>query len=320
MKLRVLVVVALALTLAACTPQTSEPTTTTVPRTRLLPVVDLSATPAGWVAVADGDLQISVPATWWVLYNSGCPAGSPLGEILVNPSGEFCPLERAGQGPQDLVRLTVDAFMAFGRSSLDTRRVINGLSVYDDHGTYSIPSLTAQLRVSGPLAQRVLHTATRAPRTVALASGPAPVVPSSWRSVSYAGLRLSVPSRWPTHRWTDVGVCSSNGPTLPGDSVFLTTATHLVLCKQPARLPLVQQPSDGVQIDVDPSPSLVTGKFSNVCLVRPGLVVCPADAPAFSILLLRVTERGRARPVYVSVGLAGNGMVARTILYSLRAA
>jgi hypothetical protein len=29
-----------------------------------LPVVDLSATPAGWVAVADGDVQISVPPTW----------------------------------------------------------------------------------------------------------------------------------------------------------------------------------------------------------------------------------------------------------------
>ena len=30
-----------------------------------LPVVDLSATPAGWVPVAYGDAQISVPATWW---------------------------------------------------------------------------------------------------------------------------------------------------------------------------------------------------------------------------------------------------------------
>ena len=29
---------------------------------------------------------------------------------------------------------------------------------------------------------------------------------------------------------------------------------------------------------------------------------------------------GRSKPVFVSIGLAGNGMVARTILYSLRAA
>jgi hypothetical protein len=30
-----------------------------------------------------------------------------------------------------------------------------------------------------------------------------------------------------------------------------------------------------------------------------------------------VTVPGRAKPVIVSIGLAGNGMVARTILYSL---
>jgi hypothetical protein len=39
----------------------------------------------------------------------------------------------------------------------------------------------------------------------------------------------------------------------------------------------------------------------------------------YSILLLKVTVAG-SKPVYVSIGLAGNGMIARTILYSLRAA
>jgi hypothetical protein len=36
--------------------------------------------------------------------------------------------------------------------------------------------------------------------------------------------------------------------------------------------------------------------------------------------VLRVNVPGRDKPVFVSIGLAGNGMVARTILYSLRAA
>jgi hypothetical protein len=36
--------------------------------------------------------------------------------------------------------------------------------------------------------------------------------------------------------------------------------------------------------------------------------------------VLKVTVPGRTMPVVVSIGLAGNGMVARTILYSLRAA
>ena len=50
--------------------------------------------------------------------------------------------------------------------------------------------------------------------------------------------------------------------------------------------------------------------------------VCPSATPDYSILLLRVTVPAgpRPKPVYVSIGLAGNGMIARRILYSLRAA
>jgi hypothetical protein len=51
-----------------------------------------------------------------------------------------------------------------------------------------------------------------------------------------------------------------------------------------------------------------------------GLTVCPATSPAYSVLVLKVTVPGRSKPVFVSIGLAGNGMVARTILYSLRPA
>jgi len=47
--------------------------------------------------------------------------------------------------------------------------------------------------------------------------------------------------------------------------------------------------------------------------------VCPSSTPDYSVLLLSVTVPGRDEPVLVSIGLAGNGMVARTILYSLQA-
>ena len=63
-----MVVIAVALTVF-----TSSQTfaTTTVPTTaKVLPAVDLLATPAGWVPVVFGNVQISVPATWWVLDNS----------------------------------------------------------------------------------------------------------------------------------------------------------------------------------------------------------------------------------------------------------
>src|SRR5208282_5717212 len=80
-RLRVLVLVTLMLTLAACaSSQTSGPPRTTVPSTTTTAplngdvisttAVDLSATPTDWVPVADGDVQISVPTTWRVLYHS----------------------------------------------------------------------------------------------------------------------------------------------------------------------------------------------------------------------------------------------------------
>jgi hypothetical protein len=51
-----------------------------------------------------------------------------------------------------------------------------------------------------------------------------------------------------------------------------------------------------------------------------GLRACPESGPIYSVLVYRVAVSGRATPVTVSIGLAGNGVVARTILYSLRAA
>jgi len=71
--------VALALTLAACTSsQTVPPTTPTVPpTTQPLPAVDLSATPTGWVPVAYGDAQVSVPSSFSVFYLY--PSQSPCG-------------------------------------------------------------------------------------------------------------------------------------------------------------------------------------------------------------------------------------------------
>jgi hypothetical protein len=277
-----------------------------------LPAVDLSATPTGWVPVADGDVQISVPATWWVLYNAGCPTGSPPGEVLVNPVPEFCPGEIAGEGPKNLVWLTLLAGLG---SDYKHRSVINGFSVYEDTPvTYFVPSLRLRVTLSGPLAQRVLRTLSRAPRDVALASGPAPSVPSSWRSVAFAGLRFSVPAGWRTYRWVDVGICSSNDPTLGGDMVSLTNGTHLsTACQQPVELPIVRQPGNGVQVDVDPSPLLVTGTFSTNCLSLHGLIVCPATSPAYSILVLKVTVPGRSKPVYVSIGQRARGGIMRVV-------
>jgi hypothetical protein len=80
-----------------------------------------------------------------------------------------------------------------------------------------------------------------------------------------------------------------------------------------------QLPVDGVQIDSGPYAPSVTA--SSNCLDLNALHACLAAGAsyAYSILVLKVTVPGREKPVVVSIGLAGSGMVARTILYSLRA-
>jgi hypothetical protein len=305
--------------------------TTTVPTTaKALPAVDLSATPAGWVPVAFGDAQISVPATWWVLYDSPpCPTGSPPGEAFVNPiPGVFhCPAGTA-PGPRTIVRFgppTSPHSTNFGHPE-----VINGIFVYPyptgPQSSYLVPSLGVEVSVDGPLGQRVLHTLTRSARDMALASGTAPPVSSSWHSMTFAGLRFSVPANWPITR-TQVtpglgAICGEQGIAFWDTSVTVSTDARPVLLPPcPLIRPTPLQPENGVQVDsglrTEPT---VTLSLSAHCLVLHGLTACPATSPAYSILVLRVNVPGRDRPVFVSIGLAGNGKVARTILDSVRAA
>ena len=240
-----------------------------------------------------------------------------------NPVISFgCGPEIAGQGPKNLVYLRLLPELGSGYKH---RSVINGFSVYGDLGAYFVPSLRLLVSLSGPLAQRILHTLSRSPRTVALAPGPAPAVPSSWRSVTFAGLRFSVPAGWRTYRtsmWLGLGgFCTAQGVALAGDVVSLTTDTRPGLsgCPAPIRQPPLRRPGNAAQVDSKLSPLTVGGTFSEHCLALHGLTACPATSPAYSILVLKVTVPGRSKPVYVSIGLAGNGVIARTILYSLKA-
>jgi len=86
-------------------------------------------------------------------------------------------------------------------------------------------------------------------------------------------------------------------------------------------------PGDGVQVDArvqvgqQPTfPDAIYRFTTSHCLSLHGLTACPATSPAYSILVLKVRVPGRSKPVFVSIGLTGNGMVARTILDSVRAA
>jgi hypothetical protein len=332
MRLRAVVLAVMALVLAACTSSPSVSPTTTRP----LAAIDLSVTPPGWVPVAFGDAQVSVPATWHVLFNF-CVIGSPVGDVYVNPSGGFCAAQNPWRGRTTVMLLRVtDGEFQGSPSSNGQRTVINGIAVYDLYlygrapPNYLVPSLGVEVAAEGPLARRVVATLTRSPRTAALATGPAPSVPASWHQVTFAGLRFSVPANWPITSTSGAAFglgtpCATPGvafPNLAAYGVTLDTDTHFLppdAC--PSETPLNQPPTDGVQVDSGSRVNFrVALSFSTHCLKLHGVTACPATSPAYSILVLKVTVPGRSKPVYVSIGLAGNGMVARTILYSLRAA
>jgi hypothetical protein len=328
---RVLAVVVVALILGACTgQQTFVPTTTTVPSaTKPLLAVDLLAAPTGLVPVAYGDAQLSVPASFSVVYpgeNALCGSAGPRGALFVAPlpstqTGTGCPAKARGT----LVSL-VPARHVPAKYANETPIILNGVPVYlgpTDNllssYTYYAPALGVEVAADGPLARQVIDTLACSPRAEALALGTAPSVPASWHSVSFAGLRLSFPADWPVERTETWNLCGpvqvaiAQGVALDTDKAFLALPC-------PAPLPFPVMPSDGVRVDGGAQGP--TGSFSagGACLHVGGLTVCPSSTPDYSVLLLRVAVPGRATPVFVSVGLAGNGMVARSILYSLRAA
>jgi hypothetical protein len=158
------------------------------------------------------------------------------------------------------------------------------------------------------------------PRYVALEPGGAPRVPASWRRVSFAGLSFAVPSTWPIERTAAAegfgDPCSALGDWTGTPEVTLDTDTFIPVYHSPVEGMGVRTPSDRVGIDAGPnapSPGPVRS-----CRRTTGLEVCVATSPPYSVLALAVGVPGRTRPVIVSIGLAGDGMVARTILYSLR--
>jgi hypothetical protein len=344
-RLTAVVIVIVAAVLAVFTSsQTLVPTARTVPVTsKPLPVVDLSATPAGWIPVAFGDAQVSVPATWFVAYRSlDCAIGSARGEVFVNPRREFVPCP----APSSIGKTEV----AFGPPTERTRpardygprQVINGITVYGDTsydtGLYIAPSLGIDLIFQGPLGNRVLHTLTRSPRVIALVSGPGSAVQYRWHTLTFQGLSFTAPAWWQvTRTLLNYGIgspCASSpgvsfyNEGVGGGEVVLSTDQGLAAFPCPSELgnPGPVYPGDGIEVDAGPNTlsELATEglhlAFSAHCLDFHGLKACPATTPTYSILVLRVRVPGRSQPVFFSIGLAGNGLVARTILYSLRAA
>jgi hypothetical protein len=350
-RLRALAIVVVVLTLAACTSSETGPTTTTTApaSTEPLPAVDLSATPDGWVPVDYGDAQVSVPPTWWVSYGgSGCGT-TPPGLLVVQPPegpawcgavGFETPAQRPAP-PKSIV--TVGPELGTYHLPAGPSVVIHGIALYvlsRGARVTTIRYLAQDLRViittSGPLGRRVLDTLSLSPRAAVLSEG-ALRTPRTWRWHAFDGVRFATPATWPVQR-TDMFSSCRSFVALGGRQVVRYSSRNVVI--EPDR-PVVDldtdrtaytgscppgpfqeyAPGNGVQVDAGsaqvptPSPSRL-----DTAIRLNGVVAYVNASQPFDILDLLVVVPGRAMPLDVEIGLAGHGMVTRTILYSLRAA
>jgi hypothetical protein len=192
--------------------------------------------------------------------------------------------------------------------------VVNGIDTYrsSSENLWFVPQLGVRIALMGPMSDKVFHTLTSSPSIVALASGPAPAIPSSWHRIGFDGISVAVPASWPTLDFEtslagEIGFGQSE-VILDGGGL----STGIIVGGQ---LPVFQSSSAVLIERVDGD---VQGKFGP-CLHINGLSACPPRVTLVNSLALLVHVPGQRTPVGVEIGLAGNGIVARTILYSMRA-
>jgi len=352
-RLRALLLMILALIVAGCTSSQTARTTTTVPvRTKPFPAIDLSATPAGWVPIAYGDAQVSVPRTWRVSYE-GPACGGPLPGLLVVQLPKGPPWCGPGSFPKGTTRPALPKSIVTLNPEVGTYHlppspslVIHGIALYAlNRGAtvrYLVPGLSVIITTTGSVGRLVLDTLSSSPRAVVMSEG-ALATPRSWSWYDFGGVRFAIPATWPTQRTNLFTTCRSF-VALGGRKVVTYSSQNIII--EPDN-PVAEldtdrtrytgscvfgnfqeyAPGEGVQVDarvqVGQGPTFPNPVYrftTSQCLSLHGLTACPAISLSYSILVLKVTVPGRNKPVFVSIGLAGNGVVARTILYSLKAA
>jgi hypothetical protein len=219
--------------------------------------------------------------------------------------------------------------------------MINGLRTC--HGiqsngwsSYEVPSLDVLISVHGTAASSVVRTLTRSPATVVLASGPVPQVPTSWRWLRAGPVDLAVPADWPTST-SDVEGPGCGAPVYVAlkDVVVLDSDTFAgwgMSCPSiPLPPPVPREPTDGLVVDLHPfatgawPPSEAIGpctelRGATACPVLRSVTVTNDRTAEIDMLFVEVTVRGYAGHELLEIGLGSDGTVARTILYSLRAA
>ncbi len=278
------------------------------------PAVDLAATPPGWLAVDDGNAQLSVPPSWALAAGAAATCGPQAGAVLLD-GARWCP---PGSGAAPSPSATVVTLRAGAVRAAGPLRTVNGIRV-DAPGVADLlvaPAPGATVAATGPLAPTVLDTLTWSPRAVALAAGTAPPVPRGWRHVVADGVQLAVPADWPVQHLAHAPSCA-DGIALPEPGVVVARGPALPL---PCPIPRseIQPVPQVLGVEIDGGAPAPAGPCTWPRQLG-GLSVCVEARPAYGIL--EVVARPGGRPtVTIQLGLAGRGVVDRTVLHSLTTA
>ena len=286
-----------------------------------VPLTDTAATPSGWVPVAYGDAQISVPADWNVATRPVCGRVGLGGYVILGRASTRLGVRnpRCRQAPNMV------AILPLPRSSTSVVRptgMINGIAVARvpsarGYISYLVPRLHARVTARGPLAGRVLATLTRSPLSVVLAPGRDSPVPRRWTWRDFGGIRFAAPAGW---RLEHSGIWVGCPRELPPAAVTLINATKGVVVSCADVIPIAGS------LTARPGVVVAAGPYANSdvprgspCRTLHGLLACHAEAIYLGGQLnVSVYVLGRHRPTVVAIGLAGNGAIARTIFDSIR--
>ncbi|MHB1928326.1 MAG: hypothetical protein ACYDEN_08210 [Acidimicrobiales bacterium] len=153
------------------------------------PAVPLPPAPAGWARTAIGTLDLAAP---------GASVGGSSTGLLAGISVCLTNLCESSHTPSagDPVIVT-----SLRTAPTGTIRVIAGLTVdvsgHGQYGRYQVPALGVQLATYGALGRRIAATMAPSPALVVASATSAPAVPTTWRTVHYGEVTVSVPPTWP---------------------------------------------------------------------------------------------------------------------------
>jgi hypothetical protein len=195
-------------------------------------------------------------------------------------------------------------------------RSVNGFQLYaiSEGSAHSllVPRLGIELDFLGREPTAVLRTLGWSPLVVALAPGPRPKTPLSWRRLSFDGVEFSVPSSWPIDRPLTLA-CGSpfwRGPVVGLGVKALLIACLLVATRTSPTDGVLVRPDNGVRsCDVEQAITL-SGRRAVACVSfdseppQVAIIVSPTRSPSVTFELALGTTGDTAERILGSIAFS----------------